>query len=821
MTVTMIGNAHIDPVWLWQWREGRQEVLATFRSALDRLEEHPGMVFTCACAAYYRWVEQTDPGMFDEIRRRVAEGRWVLAGGMWIQPDMNAPSGESLARQLLYSQRWFMEKFGRAAAFGYNVDSFGHNASVPMLLRAAGLRDYVWMRPGVHENPDIPEGPMLWESPDGSRVQAYRIAGEYTGACGLGDKIDRMLAFGDGLGRPVMCFYGVGNHGGGPTIENLRQIDEYISEAPRGGEAGYGSPRDYFRALRREADCLPVWRGELQHHASGCYSTHSASKRRHRQAENALLRMETLGVMARALTGWRPEAGAAAQAWRNLMFNQFHDILGGCCLPEALEDVQLQLGEALTIADREECRAMQAISWRVDTSRGLPPVRSKEEDWSLWGIRGRGTPAVVFNPHPFDAPARVRVRRPIRAVRDSRGGAVPCQRVRATRTNRDDKWDGLFQATVPALGYETFWVWLEEPDAPADNPLRVGEHFLENDRLRAEFDPATGGLRHLVLKESGFDALAGPMAARLYDIEHCDTWAHNVFKFDREAGAFAGPAFRVAETGPVRAALEVTLRHGGSRLILRYALYRDADALEVDVRLDLDERFRMVKLCWPTGAARSFAEIPFGVLERPMCGDEEPCQRWIAAQGEAGGLAILNDGKYSYSAEDGELRLTVANTSLYADHYGQAERDADCAFMDQGVQRFRLSLAPFVGRLPAAALNRRAALLNQPLPWNVETYHTGPLPERYRGASLAGGAAVTALKRAEDDGGWVARLAGVGEAAGGVRLDLPLLGRRWAGELPALGLKTLYLPDDPQKPVREVLLTELEDGGEDELTIDN
>lgn len=814
MSVYMIGNAHIDPVWLWQWREGRQEVLATFRSALDRLEEHPGFVFTCACAAYYAWVERTDPGMFAEIRRRVEEGRWVLAGGMWIQPDMNAPSGESLARQLLYSQRWFAEKLGRAAAFGYNVDSFGHNASVPMLLRAAGLRDYVWMRPGVHENPAVPEGPMAWESPDGSRVLAFRIAGGYTGERGLGEKIDRLLAFGDALDRPVMCFYGVGNHGGGPTRENLRQIDAYLSEAPRGGEVRYGSPADCFRDLRAEAGALPVWRGELQHHASGCYSTHSASKRRHRRAENALLRMETLSAVARALTGHRADGPAVSQAWRGLMFNEFHDILGGCCLPEAMEDVLAQLDEVIAVADREEAAALQAVSWRVDTSRGLPPVRSKEEDWSLWGIRGMGTPVVVFNPHPFEAKSPVRIRRPVRAVRDGSGAPVPCQLVRASRTNGADKWDGLFEASAPPWGYATYWVFPEEADPPAAGPLRVGEHFLENGRLRAEFDPRTGGLVRLIHRESGRDALRGASEARLVDIESCDTWAHGVFRFDRPAGRFADPAFRVVESGPVRAALEVTLRHGASTLTLRYHLYCDGDSLEVEARLDLHERFRMVKLCWPTGGERAFAEIPFGLLERPMNGDEEPCQRWIAAGDGEGGLAVLNDGKYSYSAAGGELMLTVANTSLFADHYGQAERDRECAFMDQGLQTFRLSLVPFAGALPAAALNRRAALLNRPMPWTVETYHKGPLPERYRGVTLTGDAAVTALKRAEDGGGWIVRLAGVGAAAGEVELDAPLLGRRWAVTLPSFGIRTCYLPDDPEAPVRTVLLTEADAAGD-------
>ena len=292
MKQMMIGNAHIDPVWFWRWQEGYHEVKATFRSALDRMNETPGFIFTCACADYYRWVEENEPALFEEIRRRVQEGRWVIAGGMWIQPDMNVPSGESIARHLMMSQRYFRERFGITVQTGYNVDTFGHNAMLPQLLRRAGISSYVWMRPQLHENSAVPQGSMLWESPDGSQVAAHRIAFEYTRAHDLPGKLQKTFELSDQLSQPMMCFYGVGNHGGGPTIENLAQIEAYKASGERGDEVDYGSPDAFFAMLRAEGHPLPVWNQELQHHASGCYSTHSTSKKKMREAENALLRME-------------------------------------------------------------------------------------------------------------------------------------------------------------------------------------------------------------------------------------------------------------------------------------------------------------------------------------------------------------------------------------------------------------------------------------------------------------------------------------------------------------------------------------------------
>ena len=155
--IHLIGNAHLDPVWLWRWQEGCGEVMQTFRSALDRLNEYDDFVFTCSSAAYYSWVKEIDPEMFEEIRQRYEEGRWCITGGMWVQPDCNIPSGESFARHFLYSQKYFKEKFGTIVKTGYNVDSFGHNANLPQLLMNAGMPAYVMMRPGMHENAEIPE----------------------------------------------------------------------------------------------------------------------------------------------------------------------------------------------------------------------------------------------------------------------------------------------------------------------------------------------------------------------------------------------------------------------------------------------------------------------------------------------------------------------------------------------------------------------------------------------------------------------------------------------------------------------------------------
>ena len=808
-TLYMIGNAHLDPVWLWRWQEGYQEIKATFRSALDRMKESEEFVFTCACAAYYQWIEENEPEMFEEIRARVAEGRWAVVGGMWIQPDMNAPSGESLARQLLYSQRYFLEKFGLTARIGYNVDSFGHNAQMPQIYRKAGMEGYVWMRPMIHENPDVPEGALLWEGVDGTRIPAYRIHESYCwNEKPVTDKIETQLAHWEKLGRPVMCFYGVGNHGGGPTRENLRQIEAFRREDPRGGRVKYGSPQAFFDGLRREGIALPLWKGELQHHASGCYSTHSRSKRLHRQTECALVRMEGFAALSRVLTGHEMRQAFVRQAWNNLMFNEFHDILGGCSLEVALEDACVQLDEALSVAAREENAALQKLSWRIDTSAMRPGTETAEALKAAWGVRGDGRPVVVFNPLAFDATFPVTGGGAV--MRDETGAPVPSQLVRSPVTFSGKDVAGVFLAKVPALGWRVFWAF-PESDRPQENPIAASTTCLENERLQAQFDPRTGALVRLVRKDTGFDALTGPFTARLMDNEACDTWAHGVFRFDREAGVFGGAEVTLQESGPVRAALRVVTRYGASRLEMRYLLYAGADQLEVEVTLENHEIFRMVKLCWPTAGTKDVSEIPYGALERRGNGDEEHCQRWAAVQGEAGGLAVLNDGKYSYSADRGELRLTAANANQYSVHEpGQKYRDDSCRHMDLGEQRFRIALVPFSGSWRDADLANRAAILNTGCAVIRETYHEGPLGPSYRGLSVSGGAvSLGDLKRAEDGGGWVLRLWESAGRGARVRVDAPMLGRAFETTAAPFEIKTILLPDDPALPEREVPITEI------------
>jgi alpha-mannosidase len=823
MKLYLIGNAHIDPVWLWKWQQGHAEVMATFRSALDRMEQFPKYIFTCAGACYYRWVEEQDPDMFAEIAARVREGRWVVVGGMWIQPDCNIPSGESFARHLMVSQQYFFEKFGAITKVGYNVDSFGHNGMMPQLLRKSGMDSYVFLRPDELEK-DLPGSVFNWNSPDGSTVAAFRVLYNY-GDCirktsTLPEDIDkpaavcklnaaRKQAEADGL--PLMSFYGIGNHGGGPTIQNLLQYEAIMKDDP---EICYSSPPEYFRAVNEFVDDLPHVFGDLQNHASGCYSANSALKLANRACEQRLITAEKLMATSHAVLQTAYDGAALALAWERVLFNQFHDIITGCCIQSAAADALNGYGYALDTAARLTNNAFQAMSWRIDTSMGLPVVLTKESDWILWEYEDRGTPFVVYNPCSQAVVAPVTVSAEVAGVADTQRKAVTTQRVRGERTNQKDKYDTLFLAELPAMGYRLYWVYKkkEQPSEPVPGVYADADaHVLENDFVRLQFNPYSGCISSMLDKKTGREIFTGEAAATVViDESHCDTWAHGVYEFDREVGRFSDAQFSVVENGPVRAVLRVKSCYNQSIQQQDFILYCNSPRVEVRVKLTFNEKHKMLKLSFPCSVENPEAvyEIPYGFITKPACGREEPMQRWMAAAGQ-NSVAIINSGKYSGSLKGNDMRIAIARGCGYADHYG--ERDAELDYQDQGTQKFTYWIA-CQDSTDLGEYTRLAQRLHEEPVSIMETYHKGDLPGEMTGIMISKtGVVLTAFKRAERMPGMVARLVETNQRAEqDVTVNLPILGRDFTACFGPLEIKTFFIPDDKAKSVYEIPLTEID-----------
>ena len=796
----LIGNAHLDPVWQWRVPEGLALIKSTYRSALDRMKEYPNYKFTSACAGYYKWIKESEPEMFSEIVERIKEGRWGVVGGMWVQPDCNIPSGEAFCRHMLYSQKFFKENFGFTVKTGYNVDSFGHNGMLPQLFKKSGIDNYVYMRPNrSEEKPNLPEENLhIWESPDGSRINAFRILDGY------GDDLkERRVSRYESQSQPQMLFYGIGNHGGGPSKEHLKQAEELIA----GGRAQYAVPDEYFN----DADCdMPVVAEDLQHHAAGCYSANSVIKSANRRAECELVRAEKLDVLANILTGSAIHNKSIENAWERVMFNQFHDILAGCSIKEAYEDAKNAMGYAKETALEIGTYASQRISWRIKTTDFLDNGVSEMRD-RLWYRDGEGCPMVVFNPHSFPVKAAVSFGMQwISRVVDKDGKDLPYQLVRASYTDGRHVNKCLFNVDVPAYGYNVYYLYKSDdyPEVNFESDLKITADTIENSAAKIKINPETGAVESFSFKDSDF--AAGDLGEVIVcDDEKNDTWGHKVTDYNNKVGSFGGGTLEIVESGPVRATLKSTVKYNNSVLIRYYSLYSGSEKLHVRCILDFDEPYKLAKICFKANVSdpKVTYSMPYGFIEKAADGQEEPCHAWADIHDENGfGLGLINDCKYSFCAVENDLRMTAARSCAFLDHFGQEHRDSEMQFLDKGEQEFNYILVPHFEK-QNAALFREGELLNTPLQLTQETHHDGTLEPVYSGISVdKDNIVVTSVKAAEDGNGLILRIIEADGRETAAEIDFKALGKKFTAEFKPQEIKTVRISADGE--VSEGMITE-------------
>lgn len=702
--------------------------------------------------------------LFEEIRAAVKAGRWCIVGAMWIQPDCNIPSSESFARHMLYSQNYFREKFGISVTTGYNVDSFGHSAGLPRLLNEGGIRNYVHMRPDRNgkEYP-FDSQTYRWKCGD-NEVVATRIGG-YGGFLS-GQMNERIMLENDVYAtdhnEDLMKFYGAGNHGGGPTVRSIQAIDEYLPKAEN--IFLYSSPDQFYDYIREHIyETLPVYESELQNYASGCYSANSRIKALNRAGESRLNEAERMEVLTNALLGTPMNPEKNREAWENVLFNQFHDILAGCSIEDAYNDAYAFGGSSVAHGLKLTNEAVQRISWAIDTAKDIPSL-SKDRDWVVWDHNETGAPIVVFNPlsHKVTIPVWCH-RKNCTAVKDEQGNEIPYQCVPISLSGKSSDMYARFLAEVPAYGWRTFWTFNSEnvkfiPEAPY---MQVTEHSLSNDCINVIFDEKTGFISSVTDRDGR--KLIGDYASRAVVIDDSgnDTWGEGVYVFDQVIGEFADPAFEVCTSGACEISLKVTHTYKNSTLSQIYTLHPHDERIHVSAWLVLNEECVQVKLVFDSGIrdAQFLREVPGGIVNCETGGREEPMQRFMAALKGENGLAIVNDCKYSSSMKDGIMAFIAARSCHYSNHYAvqRGIYNDSMAIEDIGPQKFKYDIMPYHGDL--SAVFRATEELNTEFPVIQETYHPGTLPQSASHMSLdSTNVTVSAVKPAEDGKGIIVRL---------------------------------------------------------------
>jgi alpha-mannosidase len=782
----MIGNAHIDAPWLWPLAESNAVVHSTFLSALERLKEDPQVTMTTSSSQFYEWIEDSDPAMLDQIRKRVQEGRWDLVGGWWVEPDVNIPNGEALIRQGLYGQRSLKRLFGRTATVGFNPDSFGHTGSIPQILKLQGMPNYVFMRPNATEK-QLPSSLFWWQGIDGTKALTFRIPLAYDDP---GDVRNHMLREVELLrGQSVrddMEFYGIGDHGGGPTKANIDSI--YRIQGEQGApKLIFSTPDRYFSEVRDAAFLkdIPVVTGDMQHHSVGCYTAGSDLKRLNRSTEAALVTSEKIAAIGSAAWAASYPKDDFTKAWKKVLLLQFHDSLGATTLPSYYDAAKDGYARAKDVASDALYLAAQKLAWQV-------PAVDPDSKY-----------LVVFNPHAWTTNLRIEYdlgwdpKKPT-ILEDERGTSIPYQWIQAT-TTVTNRIGLAAEVEVPAMGYRQ--IRLHAVPAPPSQPevaLRVTESEMENARLKLRFlaDGSLGIFDKDAQKEvlRAADNRNGGMRAVVLD-DPSDTWSHHVRAYDHEIGNFALQNIKVVESGPLRGRVRAQYAYGNSRLTVDYLLYANSRDVEVRVALDWHEHHKMLKFAFPVDADDPEAtyEIAYGAMERGTNGDEDPGQRWIDVSGSSGGLAVVNDAKYGYSVSGNDMRVSVVRSAVFAHHEPRTlEGGTDYDWMDQGLQNFRMLLIPHSGSWQQADPTRAAEKLVTEIPIVYQGIHPGA-----RGQSDGflqvdvPDVVVSAVKQAEEGNDVIIRAYETTGTAKRARFDLRFAHTTWTADFKPFEIKTL------------------------------
>jgi len=697
--VTAVGHAHIDTAWLWPMRETVRKCARSVANAVTLMEEYPEFGFVCSAARHLAWIEERYPSLFARVRERVATGQFQPVGGMWVEADVNVPSGESLVRQIVHGQRWYLSRFGHECRECWLPDGFGFPASLPQILDHGGMRWFVTQKLSWNDTNRFAHHTFWWQGIDGSRVRAhFPPAATYNGDMSMPELLRAPRA--EGAGTRSLYPFGHGDGGGGPTCDMV--------EAARRAADLAGAPRvameplaDFFAAVEADPAPLPVWSGDLylEKHR-GTFTSQAAVKAGNRRGEVALAAAERWSTVRPDGAPW--PAADLDRAWKLLLVNQFHDILPGSSIHWVYQDAATDHAEVQSVATALVDSALVALAAAIDTS-------------------GAVEPAIVFNPGSF-------ARRELIA--------------------------DVVVADIPAMGYAV--VDLIAP-AAAEPVVEVGDGWMSNEHLRVKWD-AAGRLTSIWDTDHGREILAPGQPANVFHLHEDHPVEYDAWDVDRsyldDFETLAGPGtIDVVQAGGHRAAVHFRRHFGASTIDQTVVL--DAGSRRIDFVTDVDwhERHRFLKVAFPVDVLsdRATFEIQFGHVSRPTHENTswekarfEVCaNRWADLSETGYGVALLNDCKYGYDVRGNVMRLSLLRSPTAP--------DPEC---DQGQHRFTYALFPHAGDPFTGGVIEEAAALNTPVTVVRVGARPGPLPPSMSFVSVDGaGFVVVAVKRAEDGSG--------------------------------------------------------------------
>ncbi len=718
--LSAVGHAHIDTAWLWPLAETRRKCIRTFSSAVKYMESYPDYKFACSQAQQYEWIKEMTPELYEKIKARVKEGRFIPAGGSWVEPDCNLPSGEALVRQFLFGQRFFRQEFGITCQEFWEPDVFGYSAALPQILRGVGMPYFLTIKLSWSQFNKIQAHTFWWEGIDGSRVFThFPPADDYNAMADVAAVLKSSSNYKD-LDRSNESYmlFGFGDGGGGPTEAMLEQVKRMgdLDGLPR---VEMRSPNEFFKRIEADSQDLTTWVGELYLELHrGTYTTQAHNKLYNRQSEFLLHDVEFLGAMAHALHGQAYPTGELSRLWKLVLTNQFHDIIPGSSIPEVYKDSTVHYMDILTSGKALRQKAAQALTGPSVSAGNIVAINTL----------GSGRTEVVELPDG------------IQSVQKSASGAP------------------LGVAHAPALGYA-----VQQAVTSSDQKAQVAETggsiVLENALVKATFNRG-GGLTSLVDRRAGRESIEAGSEANhfvLYDDEpaNWDAWDVDVFHLEKRYEVPGAKSARVVENGPLRVAVEFTYDlSAGSTLKQTVSLTAISPRLDFANEVEWHERHKFLKVEFPLAVRSQNAtyEIQFGHLQRPthfntswdMARFEVCAHKWADLSETGFGVSLINDCKYGHAVHGNVMRLSLLRSPKMPDPNA-----------DMGQHTFRYALLPHAGTFQQAGVIDEAYRFNVPM--LVSATQAGPTEASFFSVDNPA-VMIDTVKKAEDSDAIIVRM---------------------------------------------------------------
>lgn len=758
--IQLLGHAHLDLAWLWPIAETWEAAERTFKSVLQLQAEFPELIFCHSTPALYAWMEEHRPDLFAAIQQQIARGPWEVVAGLWVEPEFNLVSGESIARQVLYGQNYVQQRFGQYNQVAWLPDSFGFCWQLPQILKQGGVNYFVTQKLRWNDTTQFPHDAFWWRSPDGSQIFSLT-------APPIGTQVDpvKMAEYAcqweTSTGHPATLWLpGVGDHGGGPTRDML-EVARRWQQSPLFPKLQFTSALNYLQCLKQtepkvnpepspgSESGFPVWNDELylEFHR-GCYTTHADQKRWNRRCEVLLYQAELFSSMATLLTGTAYPQAELETAWKQVLFNQFHDILPGSSIPEVFAEVNPTWQAAQHTGERLVQIALEAIAPHITLP---PPPNPNSHPILLFNSLNWERSEVVAVPIPMEPGAEMEWQ-----ILDETGTSLPCQRCGPEAANNQPPQIRFCASSIPGIGYRLFWLSPSPVEAASSPALDPQAWTMDNGLLQVTIDPATGEIASLFDKVHQRQVLRGPgnqLQAFRDQGQYWDAW-----NIDPAYGQYPLPAAQLqsiawVERGAVESRLRVVRQLGQSVFYQDYVLQAGSAGLKIITQVDWQERQTVVKAAFPLSVTADQAtyEIPYGAMQRPTRPStpaeqakwEVPALHWAEVGDGSYGVSLLNDCKYGYDYQPDQIRLTLLRGTVWPDPEA-----------DLGWHQFTYVLYPHSGTWQEADVVRRGYELNQSLqvlPGPAPLPDAAPtLPSSGQFLSVSSGnLVVTALKQAE------------------------------------------------------------------------